>query len=241
MSKRVLIADDDPSSLAILQIMLESDGDFEIVSAQDGEEAWKLLEGGGVFDVCILDVMMPVLDGLALTKRMRAHPALRDQPVILCTSLHDRSTVDQAAALSVVNYIVKPFAREHVIKQVQRICDEHQAVTKLEPLARTAQRLGLRENQVAHFLANVIGDTTKLLAALSAEPTEPGGASSLIRINAVKGAAVNLGAFGLYRSLAALEGLWDDGAPAAITEALRDVERECERLRSLLPISPVTA
>ena len=242
MSKRVLIAEDDPSSLTILQLMLESDGEFEVVTAADGEEAWTHLTGGGVFDVCIFDIMMPRLDGLALTQRLRDHPALHDQPVMLCTALNDRGHVDQAAALGVANYIVKPFARDHVVKQVNRVCDERQAAAKLESPARTASRLGIPERQVTAFLTKVARDSAALVQELRAGPPAPGNSQPLIRINALKGAAVNLGAFGLFRAFAGLETTWNAGAPAKLEAPLLEIERECERLNSALtPPVPAAA
>src|ERR1700710_2114182 len=122
MPTRILIAEDDPFSLKLLKIILDSAGEFEVVTAKDGAEAWSQLDGGLPFDLCIFDIMMPELDGLQLTNRLRADPRFREQRVGLCTALNDRHTIDLAAALAISYYIVKPYARELVLKQVRRIC-----------------------------------------------------------------------------------------------------------------------
>lgn len=213
--------------------MLETGG-FEVVTAKDGEAAWALLAGPTGFDACILDIMMPKLDGLVVAKRVREHAQLSDLPIILCTALNDRTTVDRASALSIVHYIVKPYAREHVLKLVGQVCAEREAALKLASFARTAQRLGIGEHHVAQLLGDVITETSELIPRLRATPTGADEADLRIRLNGLKGGAINLGASGLYESLATLEGNFGTGNSAALEDSLRDVERENSRLKNLL-------
>ena len=244
MSKRILIAEDDRSSLMLLKIMVEADGGIEVVPAADGEEAWTALMGGSSFDACILDVMMPVTDGLELTKRIRAHPDMRRLPVILCTAQHDRSTVGQAAALSIS---VKPYARERVLKHVRRICEGHAASANIEPFEHAARRLGITERQLTGFLADVVKETTALAASLREGSAETDGSSPLGRINAVKGAASNFGAFGMGRALTGLEEAFRSGGVPKGSDLVRDLAKESERLGMALaaagpaPVAPPAA
>jgi CheY-like chemotaxis protein len=70
---KILIAEDDRISRLLMQRILEADGGHALTMANDGEEAWQqLLASPEPFDVCLLDIMMPRLDGLGLIARMRA-------------------------------------------------------------------------------------------------------------------------------------------------------------------------
>jgi two-component system chemotaxis response regulator CheY len=242
MSKRILIAEDDRSSLMLLKLMVEAEGGVEVVSAADGEEAWALLMGGGSFDACILDVMMPQMDGLELTKRIRSDPDMKKLPVILCTAQHDRSTVGQAAALSINDYIVKPYSRDRVLKQVRRISEGKAASANIEPFANAARRLGISDRQVTGLLADVVKDSIVLIAALKETSAETAAGFHLVRIGAVKGAAINFGAFGMARALAALEVAFKAAGTGNAGECVKALEVESDRLASALAAAnPVPA
>jgi response regulator NasT len=106
MSKlRVLIADDDPIIRLDLKQMLEN-LEYEVVAeAGDGQQAVELARET-LPDICILDVKMPVMDGIdAVTKITEEAIA----PAILLTAYSDRELVDRAKAAGVFAYLVKPF------------------------------------------------------------------------------------------------------------------------------------
>jgi CheY-like chemotaxis protein len=230
MSKRILVAEDDNSSLMLLKRMIDVESGFEVVTAGDGEAAWTLLMGGTSFDACILDVMMPLLDGLGLTKRIRSHPDLKGLPVILCTAQSDRSTVGQAAALSISAYIIKPYARDRVLKQLKAIGDGRAASASIEPFEHAAHRLGISGSQLTDALKGVVKETAAVAGALRDEAAETGaGPTPLEQISAVKNAASNFGAFSLARALAALEDTIRSGA-LPNGELFRDLAAESKRL-----------
>ena len=81
----VLIADDSLTTRSAMKTVLELAG-YSVLAAADGEEAWELLAMRPV-ELVVTDVQMPRLDGLALTRRIKADPALRRLPVVLVTSL----------------------------------------------------------------------------------------------------------------------------------------------------------
>src|SRR5271165_1606821 len=91
---RVLIADDDPQGVELLEAYL-SDSDYEIQTAADGEEtlakvtAWRP-------DLILLDIMMPKISGFEVCKRLRADPATRSVGVIMITALDQQSDIDRA-------------------------------------------------------------------------------------------------------------------------------------------------
>ena len=67
---KILIAEDDELSRMLLRDILEKEPGYEVIEAADGQAAWKLLEDGLTPDLCILDVMMPFLDGIGLLKKI---------------------------------------------------------------------------------------------------------------------------------------------------------------------------
>lgn len=107
---KILVVDDEDTCRALLQDIFATELGVEVVMARDGAEAWWLLtDPEHRFNACIVDIKMPVVDGLKLVERIRATPHLRPLPVILCTGVHDRETVAQAVRLGVTQYVLKPY------------------------------------------------------------------------------------------------------------------------------------
>ena len=229
---RILIAEDDPFSLRILRLMLESEHCYEIVTTCHGGAAWAELERGPGFDLCIFDIMMPEINGLQLITRMRADPRFATQRVMLCTALNERSVIAQAAALGVSHYIVKPYFKDYVLKQVRRICGEGPAAVHFEARAQVAGRLGVDETMIKEFLKDLYRDVTALVANFRADARVA--SSGHMHVNSLKGAALNLGARTLAGQLAALEDCCTDGVRHGFEPIIAAVDSENQRLRFTL-------
>ena len=76
LNARILCVDDEPLNLSLLEAMLSPRG-YEVVSAANGPEALKKIEAERI-DICLLDVMMPAMDGYQVFDQLRADPATRD-------------------------------------------------------------------------------------------------------------------------------------------------------------------
>jgi two-component system chemotaxis sensor kinase CheA len=103
--RRVVLADDSPTTRALEQSILEGAG-YEVVACADGAEAWERLQAGGA-DALVLDVEMPRMDGFALTEAVRASPRYSRLPVVLVTARgkpEDKARGLQAGASA---YLVK--------------------------------------------------------------------------------------------------------------------------------------
>jgi DNA-binding response OmpR family regulator len=114
--KLILVADDDADVLELVVFRLVHAG-YEVITAADGEEAVELALARRP-DLCLVDVMMPKLDGFAVTERVRAAPELAETKVLLLTaSVHD-SAVERGLAVGADDYIAKPFASERLLERV---------------------------------------------------------------------------------------------------------------------------
>lgn len=115
----ILIADDDPDILELVAFRLERAG-YEIVCANDGEEALQLATER-VPDLAVLDVMMPKLTGYEVTARIREHEATNRIPVILLTARVQEADVERGFEAGADDYLRKPFSPQELRARVQAI------------------------------------------------------------------------------------------------------------------------
>ena len=116
MSGRVLIVDDEPDILLMLRLTLEAEG-FETALAADGESALAKLQESS-FDLMLLDVMMPVLDGWAVLERL---PNVANAPAVIVVSAKTAaSDIARAKELGAAEYVTKPIS----FPELRRIMDE---------------------------------------------------------------------------------------------------------------------
>ena len=104
MAKRILLVDDEPLMIKGLKYTLEQDG-YETVSAYDGEEALKLF-AENTFDVVLLDVMLPKMDGIQVCQRIRESS---DVPIIMLTAKGEDLDKILGLEYGADDYMTKPF------------------------------------------------------------------------------------------------------------------------------------
>ena len=117
MKKHILIVDDDSDILELLSFHLSKD--YNIVCASDGSEA--LVKINSNFDLIILDVMMPILNGFDVCKTIKKNPETSNIPVIFLTA---KSTTDdeyEGLNIGAVDYIVKPISIKTLLLRVKNI------------------------------------------------------------------------------------------------------------------------
>jgi diguanylate cyclase (GGDEF)-like protein len=113
----ILVADDEPVNLSLIKRRLEWEH-FTIHTARHGGEAVERAQEL-IPDLIILDVMMPVLDGLQACRLLKENARTRDIPVIFLSALDDTDTKVSGLALGANDYISKPFRAEELIARVQ--------------------------------------------------------------------------------------------------------------------------
>ena len=115
MGARILVVDDEEIVIkSYLRIL--GDGDYEVEAAYGGREALRKVEENP-YDVIILDIMMPDMDGLEVLRRTRSHP---DLDIIIVTGLPQNATVAEAKKIGASDYLSKPFEPDELKLIVQR-------------------------------------------------------------------------------------------------------------------------
>lgn len=104
--KRVLVADDNPVSRELIREILEND-DCELIEAGNGREALEKIREHQP-DIALLDIQMPVLDGNAVIRELRADPQFSRMPVAALTAYAMQGDREKALALGFNTYITKP-------------------------------------------------------------------------------------------------------------------------------------
>ena len=114
----VLVVDDDPDVRVLLETYLELEG-FVVLTASNGIDALARLRHTKP-SVILLDLMMPVMDGVEFRKRQQTFPELRDIPVVCLSARHDAQQT--ARLLGVADCVGKPFELETLAAVLRRHC-----------------------------------------------------------------------------------------------------------------------
>lgn len=130
----ILIADDEAQIREILRIYFEKEG-FKVVEAADGAEAIVQAQAGKP-DIMILDIMMPVLDGLEVCKQVRK---ISDMPIIMLTAKDDDDDRILGLETGADDYITKPFNTREVVARVKAV------------LRRSGQSAAVKGKEVLEF------------------------------------------------------------------------------------------
>ena len=101
---KILVADDEEEITEILELYLEKDG-FQVFKTGDGLEAWEMLESENI-DLAILDIMMPIIDGFNLTKKIREKYNI---PIIILSAKGETEDKILGLGIGADDYIAKPF------------------------------------------------------------------------------------------------------------------------------------
>ncbi len=115
---KILIAEDDPTSRHILEIMLGKWG-YEVVVACDGNEAWQAFQTHDPPRLAILDWMMPGMDGVEVCRKVRESGIPSIVYIILLTAKDRKEDVVAALGGGANDYVVKPLEREELLARIQ--------------------------------------------------------------------------------------------------------------------------
>lgn len=121
MSKTILAVDDSATMLQTMSLVLEREG-YQVLTACDGVDGLKKLEGGDRVSVIITDLNMPNMDGITFTQEVRKLPKYKFVPIIMVTTESAGVKKDAGKAAGATGWIVKPFQPEQLISVIKKVC-----------------------------------------------------------------------------------------------------------------------
>ena len=180
MKPSILVVDDELFNLEILSEQLDDAG-YEAVTAENGLEAWTVLENRPErFAAVLLDRMMPVMDGMEVLSRIKKHATLKTLPVIMQTAKAAKDDVLEGLQAGAHYYLTKPFEEEQMLAIVKTAVADYQRLRSLqEETAKTSKALCMMNvgefrfstleeaRQLVELLANASPDATRLVPGLS--------------------------------------------------------------------------
>jgi CheY-like chemotaxis protein len=119
MGKKILVVDDDPMNLKMAEFILKQKN-YAVSKAASGMECLDLLEKHD-FDLLLLDVEMPVMNGFKTLEKIREKSKWKRLPVAFLTADANSGSVSEAAKLKAVAYIKKPFMPQMLLEKVEHI------------------------------------------------------------------------------------------------------------------------
>ena len=114
---RILIVDDEVEIRKVLRLLLENSG-YEIVEAADGSKAVEAVKADPYIDLCIMDIMMPLMNGIEATQKIREFSTV---PVLFLTARSLESDKEEAYSGGGDDYLVKPFSSRELLMKVEAL------------------------------------------------------------------------------------------------------------------------
>jgi DNA-binding response OmpR family regulator len=131
-NKRILVVDDEPNIREVVELYLRRDG-FEVEVAADGEAALAAIERT-IPDLIVLDLMMPVVDGIEVTRALRQSDL--DIPIIMLTAKGEEADRIRGLELGADDYVTKPFSPKEVVARVKAVLRRASAMPLVDPEAK---------------------------------------------------------------------------------------------------------
>ena len=116
---KILIAEDEPDIRELVAFTLRFAG-YEVVVAQNGEEAVQLAVRE-LPDMALMDVRMPRMTGYDACRAIKAHPELKDMPVVFLSAKGQEAEIESGLEAGAEEYLLKPFAPDQLIERVRAI------------------------------------------------------------------------------------------------------------------------
>ena len=132
MPKRVVIAEDEAIIRLDLREMLEEEGYVVVAETGRGDEAVALVQEHNP-DLCIFDIKMPGMDGLAAAREVSSE---RKAAVVILTAFSQRHLIEEARDAGVLSYLVKPFQREALVSAIEVALGRFEEIRQLDATVR---------------------------------------------------------------------------------------------------------
>src|SRR6202521_6135640 len=141
MTARVLVVDDVPANVKLLEARLSAEY-FDVVTAMSGQEALAICERAEC-DLVLLDVMMPDMDGFEVCRRLKTNPATHHIPIIMVTALDQPSDKVRGLEAGADDFLTKPIAELALIARVRSLSRLKMVTDELRMRAVTSRDIGI--------------------------------------------------------------------------------------------------
>ena len=122
MGGSILVIEDDPRSIKLMELILDAYG-YQAVIAKNGEEGLVAAKSQP-FDLILLDLMLPEVDGFEVLRQLEADPALADIPVVITSARARATTREEAVALGADFYLTKPYRKAELLDVITTYLDQ---------------------------------------------------------------------------------------------------------------------
>jgi two-component system chemotaxis response regulator CheY len=118
--KRILIVEDSPAMRQLIRFAVSKVKDLEVVEANDGVDGLSKITGAK-FDLLIVDINMPIMDGLKLIDMVRKNVEHKDVPILIITTESAEEDRQRAMALGVNEYLTKPVQSQQIVESAKKL------------------------------------------------------------------------------------------------------------------------
>ncbi len=200
--KKILVIDDYPDNVFLLQDRLEKEG-FEIIKAYDGAMGIsKAIDEKP--DLILLDVMMPDISGFEVCKRLSSHDETKLIPIILLTALTEPENIKQGLNAGAFDYIKKPFNRTELIARISsalRFSEMNRLLVELEKIKTYAATVVTANHEIKQPLTLINLSTAAIRREMSKENSS--NETVLKRVEFIENAARDI--LGILEKLGAIK------------------------------------
>ena len=143
MSARILVVDDVPTNLKLLEVRLSAEY-FEVILASNGEQALEICERGQC-DLVLLDVMMPGMDGFEVARRIKSNPATHHIPVVMVTALDQPADRVKGLEAGADDFLTKPVDDIALVARVRSLVRLKMATDEMRMRVATSRQIGVSD------------------------------------------------------------------------------------------------
>src|SRR3954449_6750831 len=147
MTARVLVVDDVPANVKLLETKLSAEY-FDVATASNGPDAIAFCEQG-LCDIVLLDVMMPGMDGFEVCRRIKGSPATAHLPVVMITALDQPSDRVRGLDAGADDFLTKPVSDIALLARVRSLVRLKMAADELRMRALTSREIGINDAEAA--------------------------------------------------------------------------------------------
>jgi two-component system, sensor histidine kinase and response regulator len=154
---KILVVDDNPRNIQVIGTILREAG-YEVGFALNGKQALDILQDSADYDLVLMDIKMPVMDGFETTKLLSRNERLREIPVIFLSASHETDNIIAAFDIGGVDYVTKPFNTKELLARVNTHIQLKYRTLQVKNYAIELEKLNATKDKffsiIAHDLRN---------------------------------------------------------------------------------------